>query len=262
MNSNQAFKILTKASNTNDARIICRKIFGQKEKLNILESLKIFIAAKKLKRGIPVAKIIREKWFYGLSFYTNKYTLDPRPDSETLVEAVLQSQNYKNLKILDLGTGTGCLICSIVKNLPDATGIGIDKSYRAICVANKNVKKLGLKNKIKILHMDFNKPLSFAPKSFDIIISNPPYIANNDKRVNLGASHDPKIALYAGTDGLDAYYTIAKNARILLKPNGRIFLEIGINQGKKVREIFTKNNWKFVKSYKDLSGIERVLKFI
>lgn len=262
MTPNQAFIILKRNSSPNDARIICKHIFGQRNKVSFLESLKVLIAAKKLQRGVPVAKIIGKKWFYGLPFYTNKYTLDPRPDSETLVEAVLKSQNHKNLKILDIGTGTGCLICSVIKNLPDATGIGIDKSCGALCVANKNVKNLKLDNKIEIIRGDFTESLKFSPKAFDIIISNPPYIANNDNRVDLGASYDPKLALYSGADGLDAYRAIAKNARVLLKSGGHIFLEIGMGQGNSVRKIFINNDWKFIESYKDLSGTERVLEFV
>ena len=220
------------------------------------------IAAKKLRRGIPVAKIIHEKWFYGIPFYTNRYTLDPRPDSETLVDAVLKSQNLNKLKILDLGTGTGCLICSIIKNLDDAVGVGIDKSCGALCVARRNVKNLGLANKIKIAHDDFTESLDLPQNSFDVIISNPPYIANDDKRVDLGASYDPKIALYSGANGLGAYQAIAKNARNWLKPKGRIFLEIGAGQSADVRKIFIANKWKFVASYKDLSGTIRVLEFV
>ena len=117
MTLNQAFIILQKAGDAHAAKIILKKISGDKtqknDKLNLLELFMVFIAARKLKHDVPVAKIIHEKWFYGLPFYTNRHTLDPRPDSETLVEAVLKA---KGIRILDLGTGTGCLICSIVKS--------------------------------------------------------------------------------------------------------------------------------------------------
>lgn len=265
MTLNQAFIILQKAGNAHAAKIILKKISENKtkndDKLNLLEMFMVFIAARKLKHDVPVAKIIHEKWFYGLPFYTNKNTLDPRPDSETLVEAVLKKADDK-AKILDLGTGTGCLICAIIKNLDGATGIGIEKSSGALRVALKNVKNLKLDNKIKILRGDFISNRNPINSKFDIIISNPPYIANNDERVDAGARHDPKIALYSGAGGLDAYRAIAKNARTWLNPNGRMFLEIGAGQSVSVRKIFKNNGWKFIAIYKDLGGVERVLEFI
>ena len=250
MKINQVFKILSNASNTHIAKIIIgnRKTFS---------TLWVLNAARKLKRGFPVAKIINSKWFYGLQFYTNKYTLDPRPDSETLVQAVLDTKP-KNVKILDMGTGTGCLLISLIKNILNATGIGVDKSAGAVHVARKNVKKFKLKNKIKILRKSFNSKL---PEKFDIIISNPPYIAYGDTRVNNAAMFDPKISLYAKNNGLAAYEQIAKSAKNLLNPNGQIYLEIGDGQTDSVRQIFESENWKFFESFKDLGNIERVLKF-
>lgn len=252
MKTNQAFEILKCAGSIRAARIILNK--WQKP-----SKFKVLIAAYRLKKNVPVAKIIHEKWFYGLPFYTNKWTLDPRPDSETLVEAVLKNhKSEKNLDILDLGTGTGCLVSAIVKNLPNATGIGIDKSWFAVRVARKNVKNLELKDKIKILHKKFNSDLK---RKFDVIISNPPYIAQGDKRVDAGANHDPKMALYAKNNGLAAYKQIAKSAQKLLKENGKIYLEIGDGQGVEVRKIFEDSGWKFINCFYDLSEIERVLVF-
>jgi len=272
MTEKQAFEILKKYGNANDARIICRHIFNRPEnKTSNLESLisslcarfAVRAAAYKLRRGIPVAKIIGKKWFYGLEFETGRHTLDPRPDSETLVEAVLKGTRNKEqgIRILDLGTGTGNLICSIIKNSPGATGIGIDKSWRAVRVARRNVKSLGLENRIEIFTADFSYSLFLIPYSFDIIISNPPYIAAGDARVDAGALHDPHMALYAGADGLCAYRAISKNTKELLKPGGRIYLEIGVGQGGAVREIFERAGWRFIESKNDLSGTERVLIF-
>ncbi|MCL2748583.1 MAG: peptide chain release factor N(5)-glutamine methyltransferase [Alphaproteobacteria bacterium] len=248
---NQAFEILRKAGGAQAARIILQN----KKKIS---RLRVFLMARQLRRSMPVAKIIGEKWFYGLKFHTTRHTLDPRPDSETLVEAVLK--NKKQKIILDMGTGTGCLICSIVKNMPGTTGVGIDKSFAACRIARKNVKDLGLQDKIKIIRSDFTNHKS-SISGFDIIISNPPYIATSDNRVDAGALHDPKIALFAGADGLDAYRAIAKNAKNWLRAGGKIFLEIGAGQGNAVRKIFTGAGWRFVASYKDLGSIERVLEF-
>lgn len=253
MKTNQAFEILKNAGGIRAARII---IQNRKN----LPFFWVLYTARKLRHNVPVAKIIHEKWFYGLPFYTNKWTLDPRPDSETLVEAVLKNESFnKNLNILDLGTGTGCLIISIVKNIPNAHGVAIEKSRHAVKVAKRNVNNLGLKNKIKVLHASFSSNKTFG--KFDIIISNPPYISHGDKRVDNGAHHDPSMALYAKNNGLAAYKIIARNAKKWLKPNGKIYMEIGADQGLDIREIFAKQGWAFFNNFYDLSGIERVLCF-
>ncbi|MBN2891287.1 MAG: peptide chain release factor N(5)-glutamine methyltransferase [Bacteroidales bacterium] len=253
MKTNQAFEILKNAGGIRAARII---IQNRKN----LPFFWVLYTARKLRHNVPVAKIIHEKWFYGLPFYTNKWTLDPRPDSETLVEAVLKNETHnEKLNILDLGTGTGCLIASIVKNIPNAHGVAIDKSRHAVNIAKRNVNNLELKNRIKIMHASFSSKKNFG--KFDVIISNPPYIVRNDKRVDDGACHDPAMALYAKNNGLAAYEIIAKNAKRWLQPNGKIYLEIGVDQGLDIREIFAKQGWAFFKSFNDLSNIERILCF-
>lgn len=254
MEINQVFESLKKAGGIRAARVIV-------ENTKNFSKIKLWFFCRQLRKGVPVAKIIHKKWFYGLKFYTDKYTLDPRPDTETLVSAVISdcSEN-KKIHILDIGTGTGCIISALVKNIYGATGIGIDKSWRAIRVAKKNIKSLGISDKIKILHKDFYKSSGLS-QSFDIIVSNPPYIAKNDKRVNDGAHYDPDIALYAKNNGLAAYEAIAKNAKNWIKNSGQIYLEIGIDMGRAVKQIFENEGWRFVRSEKDLAGIERVLVF-
>jgi len=253
MNINQAFSILQSAGGPRAARIIT-------EKYKKISFLRVLLYARALRRGMPVAKIIHSKWFYGLDFYTNKHTLDPRPDTETLVTAVIKDciENHER-RILDMGTGTGCIICALCKNIKGLSGLGIDKSRSAIRVANINVKKFDLQNKIKIVHADFAKFKS--KEKFDIIVSNPPYIAYGDTRVNDFAKFDPKIALYANNDGLAAYEQIAKNAINLLKDDGKIYLEIGVGQSNPVIKIFEYFGWKFERVEPDLSGINRVLVF-
>lgn len=256
MEINQAFTILQKSGGTNAARIITR----DRKKLPFIWVLWV---ARQLRRGVPVAKIIHEKWFYALKFYTNKHTLDPRPDSETLVTAVLEEyKDHKSkIKILDLGTGTGCLIASIVKNLPNASGVAIDKSRGALRVARRNIKSLGLDDRVLVTYGDFSRSSSTIHHPFDIIISNPPYIARGDARVNDAALHDPRMALYAKNNGLAAYEMIAWNAKKWLKKNGKIYLEVGAGQTLAVLDIFTNAGWNFIRSYEDLGGIERVLAF-
>lgn len=255
MKKNQAFEILAKARNPHDARVII-------ENTNNFSFIKVCYIAHALKRGVPVAKIIHQKWFYGLKFYTNRHTLDPRPDTETLVAAVITDCGKESApKILDLGTGTGCIISSLVKNIYGATGVGADISRGAIRVARRNIKNLDLSDKVQIVRKDFSKPKAFS-EQFDIIVSNPPYIAHGDTRVNIGAMYDPKIALYANDNGYAAYKSIAKNSCKWIRRGGKIYLEIGIDMAVRVREIFEEYGWHFDRTEKDLSGIERVLVFI
>ena len=254
MNRNQAFTILQRAGGTRAARIIT-------ENTKKISGIGIRIMAHQLRRGVPVAKIIHQKWFYGLKFYTNKHTLDPRPDTETLVSAVISDCTTDTLpNILALGTGTGCIICALCKNIPGAHGTTIDKSRRALRVARKNIYNLELRDKIKTIRTTFDRPYDFG-ETFDIIVSNPPYIARGDARVNDAATHDPDMALYANNNGLAAYESIAKNAKHWLKTHGKLYLEIGQHQATPVKSIFLKNGWTFIRHENDLGGIERVLVF-
>ena len=253
MNINQAFTIIEKSGGIRAARIITSKY----KKMSWLQTL---YYAHLLKRGMPVAKIIHSKWFYGIEFYTDKNTLDPRPDTETLIESVIADcDTNQDRRILDLGTGTGCIICALCKNIPNTTGVAIDISRKALRVAKKNVKKLNLTKQIQIKHADFSNFQS--NEKFDIIVSNPPYIKYGDSRVNEGAKFDPKIALYTKNDGLAAYEQIAKNIKKHLKKNGKIYLEIGAGQSNPVIKIFNFYGWKFERVDQDLSGINRVLVF-
>lgn len=255
MKINQAFTILQHAGGIRAARIITEN----RQKLNTFD---VWRMARKLRRGVPVAKIIHKKWFYGLPFYTNSKTLDPRPDTETLVAAVISDCGgaCHCPQILDLGTGTGCIIASIVKNVAGAHGAAIDKSPGALRVARKNIRDLGLDGRVRVMRGTFEKPPRFDTP-FDIIVSNPPYIATGDTRVDSGAMHDPKMALYAADGGLAAYRAIACNAWAMMRGGGKIYLEIGADQGAAVREIFECAGWRFVRAERDLGGIERVLIF-
>lgn len=254
MTTNQAFKILSNITGPHVARIIV-------DALPNMSRIRLWRICRMLRKNVPVAKIVHNKWFYGLKFYTNRWTLDPRPDTETLVDAVLTDyKKSKHINIADLGTGTGCIICAITKNL-NADGMALEKSYHAIRVARKNISDLNLSDKIIVKHGDFGNKNALPGNTFDVIVSNPPYIDKNDTRVDAGAMHDPKMALFAKNNGLTAYEQIAKNAKHWLKKSGRIYVEIGINMEKPVTEIFKNNDWQFIKSAKDLGGITRVLVF-
>ena len=256
MTINQAFTILSKAGGIRAARIIT-------ENIKNLSRFRVWKMARMLRRGVPVAKIVGQKWFYGLQFFTNKYTLDPRPDTETLVSTVISDYGTQpeQISILDLGAGTGCIIISLMKNVRTTNCVALDISRRALKTMRKNVKRYGLESWVRLMRGSFYNPKLKFKNKFDVIVSNPPYIARGDMRVDSGAMHDPELALYAPDDGYAAYVAIAKNARKWIRNGGRIYLEIGIDMGKRVREIFENMGWSFVKSDYDLANIERVLVF-
>ena len=254
MNINQAFKILSNISDPHIARIIT-------DAMPNMSRFRLWRISRQLRANVPVAKIIHNKWFYGLKFYTNKWTLDPRPDTESLVDAVINDyKRAKHISVADLGTGTGCIICAIANNV-NADGIALEKSRLAIRVAKKNVHRLNMDKEINIKHGDFGNTNALPNDAFDVIVSNPPYIARNDNRVDMGAMHDPKMALYADNNGYAAYEKIAQNAKNWIKDGGRIYIEIGAGGEVPVRKIFESAGWKFICACRDIAGITRVLVF-
>ena len=195
--------------------------------------------------------------FWRGDFFVDENVLDPRPDSETLVQAVLEKFPDKmlSLRILDLGTGSGCLLISLLMEYQKATGVGVDISEKAIEIARKNAIKNGVSSEFILLDM------AKLPKDlgkFDLVISNPPYIPRKDiKGLDENVKeYDPLLALDGGEDGLDFYRIIADIA-----PAPSLFVEIGIGQEDQVQQIFEEKNWHLWDTKKDLGGITRVLIF-
>ncbi len=224
-----------------------------------LETLDGFV--RRRLAGEPVSRILGSREFWGLSFVLNDATLDPRPDSETLVEAVLRHVSNKgaSLSILDLGTGTGCLLLALLSELPNAIGIGVDYSAGAISAAQSNAKQLGLQDRASFREGDWGTGID-GP--FDLVISNPPYIPSADildlsPEVRL---HDPMAALDGGDDGLTAYRAIAEETRRLLVRDGVAFWELGIGQADDVSQVAHAAGLEVLGVDEDLGGIPRVLK--
>ena len=200
----------------------------------------------------PIAYILGEKEFWGKKFYVNEDTLIPRPETELLVDNILKTHKQKKISILDIGTGSGCIIISLLSNLKNSNGIGIDISKNAILTAKRNALKYKLTKRVKFLNKSFNNIFS---KKFDLIVSNPPYIDSKDIK-NLSDDikrYEPRIALDGGNDGLDLIKKVIYKSKNILKINGMLALEIGNEQIKKVSKILIDNNFRIkhvIKDYK------------
>lgn len=204
----------------------------------------VHFAAAILRRagGEPVSRITGMREFYGREFRLDKYTLDPRPDTETLIEAALdfiarKAWHDTPLRLLDLGTGTGCILLTLLAELPHACGVGVDISDGALAVAKANARRLGLESRATFMTGDW---LDGMTGTFDLILANPPYVASNEI-AGLAPEvkdHDPYRALDGGGDGLDSYRRIATKAAAFLAPGGAIILEIGAGQADSVRDLF------------------------
>ena len=201
----------------------------------------------------PIAYILEEKEFWSKKFYINKGTLIPRPETELLVEKILKIYEKKKISILDIGTGSGCIIISLLSSLKNSNGIGIDISKNAILNAKKNALKYKLSNRVRFLNKSFKNIFS---KKFDLIVSNPPYIDRKDIK-NLSDDikrYEPRLALDGGKDRLDLIKKVIYKSKNILKINGMLALEIGNGQIKKVSKIFIDNNFKIkhvIKDYKN-----------
>ena len=201
----------------------------------------------------PIAYLLGEKEFWSRKFFVNKDTLIPRPETELLVDKLVSLFKKKRMTILDIGTGTGCIIISLLIELKNSTGMAIDISKEAITVAKKNSNKFNLSDRIKFLHKSFKE---FYGKKFDLIVSNPPYIKGKDIK-NLSddiKKFEPKMALDGGKDGLDLIKKIIYKSKKILKINGTLALEIGNEQINKVSKILIDNKLRIscvIKDYRN-----------
>ena len=209
-------------------------------------------------RHTSVARILGAREFWGLAFGLNEATLEPRPDSETLIEATLKlTPNHQELlRVLDLGTGTGCLLLSLLHELPQATGLGIDLAPRAVEQAKLNADALGLSARATF---NTGSWLDGVQGAFDIIISNPPYIRHADIATLMPEvrEHDPMLALDGGDDGLAPYLHLIPQLKKFLSPNGLVVFEVGYDQAEQVRDMLQQAGFTQTDIHKDLGGIER-----
>ena len=243
----------------------------EEENTELLEKLRGFLVNfEKRRRRIPLAQILGRQSFYGLDFFVNEDVLIPRADTECLVDLVLEDYaelaktekgNSLPLRILDLCTGSGCIGIAVAKHLPYQELLLVDLSEKALAVAKKNAEK-HLGGNVRFLQSDLLTAVH--EKRFSLLLSNPPYIVSKvipglEREVS---EYEPKMALDGGEDGLLFYRRIAREAKKVLLPGARLYLEIGYDQGESVKDIFQKEGYEEVEVFPDLSGNPRVVRGI
>ncbi|MEP1538243.1 MAG: peptide chain release factor N(5)-glutamine methyltransferase [Paracoccaceae bacterium] len=204
---------------------------------------------------VPVSHLIGAREFYGRSFNISADVLDPRPETETLIEAALANPFER---VLDLGVGSGCIVVTLLSEQPDAKGIGIDLSEAACLQASANAVTHGVASRLEIQQSDWFENVEGR---FDLIVSNPPYLSQiemNDVSPEL-ARHEPRMALTDEGDGLAAYRIIAGQGAAYLLDGGRVMVEIGWQQGESVSKLFQDHGWANVNVLQDLDGRDRVV---
>tara|TARA_B100001121_G_scaffold310417_1_gene341311 strand:- start:1580 stop:2422 length:843 start_codon:yes stop_codon:yes gene_type:complete len=242
-----------------DAEILLSKVLNKKReqiliKLNQdMKNKEILEFNKLIKRRIfkePVAYIVGEKEFWSKKFKVNKNTLIPRPETELLVEYLIKIYKNKKISLMDVGTGSGCILISLLSELSNCSGIGVDISSDAIKIAKENAILHKVENRAKFFNRSIMKMNNCK---FDLLVSNPPYIdRKNIKNLDDGIKkHEPLVALDGGNDGLDVIKKVIYKAKEILKINGRLALEIGNRQSKEVSKELKNNNFKIEQNIKD-----------
>ena len=223
------------------------------QKINLIHISQFNDYIKRRSSKEPIAYILKEKEFWSKSFDIEKNTLIPRPETELMVEKLLKIFKNKSPNVIDIGTGSGCILISLLSEIKNSKGLGIDISQQSILLAKKNAKKLKVIKKIKFSR----KPLKMLFNyKFDLVMSNPPYIKTKDiKNLQDDIKYfEPKLALDGGIDGLDVIKKVIYKTKEILKKNGVLALEIGNNQYKEVSKILVNNNFRIehkIKDYKE-----------
>lgn len=204
---------------------------------------------------VPVSQLVGERAFYGRKFKISREVLDPRPETESLIEAALSAPFER---VLDLGTGSGCILVTLLAENPSATGVAVDVSEGACLQASANAVLHNVAERADVIQSDW---FSAVEGRFDLIVSNPPYLALAEMKEIAPelALHEPAIALTDGADGLSAYKLIASRAQGYLSEGGRVMVEIGWKQGREVAALFTDAGWAHIRVLPDLDGRDRVV---
>ena len=247
--------LMSKAIKKNREYILLNPKKNLKKK--ILDFYKSLI--NKRKKGKPIAYLVGKKNFWKYEFEITEDVLIPRPDTELIVEQVLNfTKNKKRLSILDIGVGSGCILLSILKEKKNFYGIGIDKSQKCLKVCNINASKLNVVNRVKFFNSDID---NFDRGKYDIIISNPPYINKLDlKYLDKDVlNFEPRLALDGGLEGLSEIRKTIKKSSELIKKNGKLVLEIAFNQKEKVKRLLEIEGFYINKVLKDIAKNDRCI---
>jgi release factor glutamine methyltransferase len=240
-----------------------RVLADRDEQLTPVQAQALADALAERCRRVPMAQIVGVREFWSLTFKVTADTLTPRPDTETLVEAVVDLCIQPPKRILDLGTGTGCIVLALLSEWPNAVGIGVDASLEALKIAEENSRTLGLAERVAFVSADWTGPdwACALGAPFDVVVSNPPYIPAFDIEALEPDVRDfePRAALDGGEDGLDAYRAIVAELPTLLAPSGLVGFEIGIGQADDVAALLKGAGLDVVDQRADLGGITRVV---
>ena len=233
-------------------------IFNQDYPLNTKAYTKFIELIQKRSSRIPIAYLTNKKDFWQNQFYVDRRALIPRPDTEILIEQILDLIKKENISLLEIGVGSGCIILSILSEKIRVNGVGIDISKEALEVCRLNIKRFKLENRLKLIKSDIDK---FNQGKYDIIVSNPPYICKSDLRsLNKDfARYEPKKALDGGVDGTSEIRKVIEKSSKLIKKGGKLVLEIGNKQKIKVINILNSNGFYSNKVFKDYSKNERCI---
>ena len=251
-----------------DSELLMSKIFEKDRKFIILNSNKELSEekfeqfnnlVKKRSKGEPIAYLLNKKDFWKYEFYVDKGILIPRPDSEIIIEQILKITDLKkNLRILDIGVGSGCLLLSALKERKNFHGVGIDISKKCIDISNINASRLEISKRVKFFKSDID---NFRFGKYDLIISNPPYIKkldfNNLKRDVI--NFEPRLALYGGLDGTSEIRKVINKSSELIKKNGKFILEIAYDQKNKIIKLLRNKGFYINQVLKDLANNDRCI---
>ena len=251
-----------------DSEILLSKVINKDKKyiiLNSKENLKdkyldsFNSLIERRRKGEPVAYLVNKKEFWKNTFYVDKNVLIPRPDTELIVAQVLKTYSKdKYLQVLDIGTGSGCILLSLLAERPQFCGTGIDISKQSINVSKYNAKRLNLTNRVKFYNSDVD---NFKNRKYDLIVSNPPYIEiSNLKYLERDViNFEPKLALNGGFDGFSKIRKVINKAAVLIKRNGKLILEIGFNQKNITQQLLKKEGFYINKVLKDYGYNDRCI---
>jgi len=268
-NSEERLKVVGIKRPKFESRLLMARAMGEKHpallnpnsmvSLEIINKFEYFLTRRESRK--PISRIFGEREFWGLKFKINSATLDPRPDSETIIESALDAfhEDHPPLKILDLGTGSGCLICSLLKEFPSAVGYATDISYDAIFLAQRNAIENGLEARANFIVGDWDSAIN---SKFDLIVSNPPYILSSeiDALEPEVSVFDPRMALDGGIDGLVTIRRLVKKLSDLAAPGARIFIEVGLGQADQTAALLESKGFFLRPHARDLAGRHRVVR--